>query len=175
MSLMPITLYPDQVLTTPAQPVVAFDDELRQLAEDMHQTMVFAKGIGLAAPQVGLAMRFLIVDLSSGDRSEDLLVIANPEVVEEKGRQTGEEGCLSFPGIHETITRPSDIVVEGQDLQGKKIRVDASELFARCLHHEIDHVNGIVFLDRMSQVKRSWVKKKIHRLMKKDEWHAAVE
>ncbi len=135
-----------------AEEVEEFDDDLRRLAEDMFETMYAAEGIGLAAPQVGLSKRLFVMDV--GDEQVGARAVVNPRVVEQEGSGREDEGCLSLPGMFGPVDRAKRIVLEGQDLDGQPIRVEAEELVARCILHEIDHVDGVLFIDHLSPIKR---------------------
>jgi peptide deformylase len=170
MAILEIVKYPEPVLSEPTVRVENFDDDLRALAADMVATMYAAPGIGLAAPQVGRSERICVVDLSVGEDASDLLVLVNPEVVEAAGNVREEEGCLSFPDLMLVVPRPERVVVEAQDLDGKPVRVEGEELLARCLHHEIDHLDGVLFLDRVSPLKRDLARRKIRRRIQAEDW-----
>jgi len=168
MAIHDIVLMGDPVLRREADEVTDFDDGLRTLVRDMFETMYHADGIGLAAPQIGLSKRVIVVDLRRGEDDGDeprSVAVVNPVVAwasEEADKQS--EGCLSIPGLEEVVRRPSAVRVEGRDIEGNGIRVDADGLFARALQHEIDHVNGILFLDRVSPLKRKMLLKKWRKL-----------
>ncbi len=151
-------------------PVENFDDELRSLAEDMLETMYAAPGIGLAAPQVGINRRLVVVDVTSGRETGHQWVLVNPKIVSEEGSQRDEEGCLSIPGFSALVTRPMNVQVEAQDLEGRPFRLDGSELLARALCHEIDHLDGVLYLDRISALKRDFIKRKIRKMVRANEW-----
>ncbi|MGD2069440.1 MAG: peptide deformylase [Gemmatimonadota bacterium] len=161
-----IVLLGDPVLRTPADEVEAFDDELRQLVEDMFETMYHAEGIGLAAPQVGISRRVLVVDVrdeENGDRGR--LALVNPEVVDASPEtDKAPEGCLSIPGIEDVVERPCRVEIRGYDPSGREVRMDAEDLFGRALQHEIDHLDGVLFLDRVSPLKRKLLLKKWKKL-----------
>ena len=170
MSLLKIVKYPEPVLHTVGKPVEDFNDELRRLVEDMFETMYEAGGVGLAAPQVGVSQRVFVMDCSFKDDPKQKLAIVNPEVLFVEGEQTGDEGCLSFPGIYQKIRRNMRAVVRGKDVFGSEIEIDGMELTARCLLHETDHCDGIVFLDRMTPLRREFAKRKIKKLQQTGEW-----
>lgn len=142
----------DPVLRKKAEEVVEFDDELRTLISDMFETMYSEEGIGLAGPQVGILKRLFVMDV--GEPGAQPLAIVNPVVVESSGSERGEEGCLSLPGLVGVVERSARIVVEGRDPYGRALRLEASDLQARCIQHEIDHVDGILFIDHLSPMKR---------------------
>lgn len=154
---------PDPVLRKVSEPVTVFDGELRRLAMDMVETMYAAPGIGLAAPQVGVHQRLLVVDLTVGSENGHLFVAVNPEIIASSGSQYGEEGCLSIPDITESVVRPARVVIRAQDLNGQPWEFTAEELLARCFCHEIDHLDGILFIDKLSPLKRSLVKRKLRK------------
>ena len=170
MAVLPIVKYPDPLLDEPCPPVEEFGEDLRQLAADMVATMHAAPGIGLAAPQVGRSERLTVIDLSSGSEPDELLVLVNPRVVEREGEVREEEGCLSFPDFMLIVPRPERVVVEAHDLDGKPLRIEAEELLARCLEHEIDHLDGVLFLDRVSTLKRDLARRKIDKRIRADDW-----
>lgn len=166
-----IVKYGDPVLEQVAEPVTEFDtDELKQIVEDMWETMYSAKGVGLAAPQIGLRKRISIVDVSAGEDETKKLVVINPTVTKREGSQVGEEGCLSIPGFREQVKRANRVVVAAQNEKGEPIEVEGEELLARALEHEIDHLNGILFLNHLSMLKRDMIRRKIKKLQKSGEW-----
>lgn len=169
MGILPIRIYPDPVLRVTCPPVERFDDELRQLAADMVVTMHAAPGIGLAAPQVGVELRLAVVDLSGGENPEELLTLVNPAIRRSHGSQTDIEGCLSLPGITEKITRPARVWVEAQDLDGESFQLEADELLARALCHEIDHLDGVLFIDYLTGLKKERMRRQIKRLARAPE------
>jgi peptide deformylase len=150
--------------------VDAFNSELEKIAKNMIETMYSSPGIGLAAPQIRLNIRLATIDLSVGEEPNKLIIICNPEILETEGEQKSDEGCLSVPDFSDTVTRPMRMVVRGQDLHGEEINFDAEGLLARCISHEIDHLNGILFIDRLSPLKRSLIRNKIKKLSKAGEW-----
>ncbi len=166
----PIVVYPSPILTTPCKSVEGVDDDLRQLVADMIETMHAAPGVGLAANQIGDDRRVIVVDLSAGEEEGQSLVLINPEILEVGGHENGEEGCLSFPGLVEFIERPLTIRYRAMDLEWKVVEAEAEGFLARVICHEVDHVNGIVFHDRMSPLKRKFALKKIERLRRQGEW-----
>ena len=175
MPRRPIVLYPDPVLLTPTKEVEIIDDEIKTLVADMVETMYAAPGIGLAANQVGVSKRICIVDLSVGDTPGELRVFINPRLVESAGQETAEEGCLSFPDIHLDIERPATAIVEAEDLEGRTFRVSADGLLARAMQHEIEHLDGRVFLMNLSPLKRELVKRQIKRRIKAGDWTMTFE
>jgi peptide deformylase len=170
MALLEIVKWPATVLETPGDPVTEFNDELNKLVDNMFETMYAAPGVGLAAVQVGISKRLFVMDCSAGKDPEQRLVLINPEVLAIEGNQNGEEGCLSFPGIFTPVERSLRAVVRAQDLKGNEFEIDGMELTARCMLHETDHCDGIVFLDKMSSIKRELVKRKIRKLQKTGKW-----
>ena len=170
MALLKIAHYPDPVLLIPGHPVTKFDDELRQLVNDMFDTMEQARGVGLAAPQVNVSKRLFVMDCSGGREPRQRIALINPEVIRVEGQQIGEEGCLSFPGIYLNVKRELRAIVRAHDVNGKLFEVDGDELTARCMLHETDHCDGIVFLDKTTTLKRQMVKRKIRKLQKAGEW-----
>jgi peptide deformylase len=170
MALMEIVTWPNRILDTPGDPVTEFNDELKVLVHDMFETMYAAPGVGLAAVQVGVSQRFFVMDCSGGKDPDQRLVVINPEVIHVEGEQNGEEGCLSFPGIFTPVERSLRAVVRAHDINGNEFEIDDTELTARCMLHETDHCDGIVFLDKMSVLKRELVKRKIKKLQKVGKW-----
>ncbi len=168
--LLPILKYGATELKSVCRPVDAFNGELEKLAKSMIETMYSAPGIGLAANQVGINIRLATVDLSVGEDQSQLISICNPEIVSSEGEQKSEEGCLSIPEFTETIVRPRKMVVRGVDLHGEPIEITAEGLLARCLSHEVDHLNGLFFIDHLSALKRNLIKNKIKKLTKAGEW-----
>jgi peptide deformylase len=174
MALRSIVLYPDPVLLTPTEPVTRVDDEIAALVRDMVETMHAAPGIGLAANQVGVGKRVCVVDLSVGEKEEDLHVFINPRILEVSGSEISEEGCLSFPDVHLEIERPFVATVEAEDLGGKTFTIAASGLLARAMQHEIEHLEGRVFLQNLSPLKRELLKRQIRKRIKAGDWVATV-
>jgi peptide deformylase len=170
MPILPISKYPSPELTTRAEEVTAIDDEVRALVADMVETMYAAPGVGLAANQVGVTRRIAVIDLSVGEDPEQLLVLINPEIVESSGSQADEEGCLSFPGISEIVTRPMRVVMRAIDLEGRSYTLEGEELMARAICHELDHLNGVLFLDRLTGFKKERVRKQVKRSVSSGEW-----
>jgi peptide deformylase len=165
-----IVKYPDPVLATPAASVTAFDAALKKLVSEMFCSMYAAQGIGLAAPQIGISKRLTVIDISFNKNPGEKLVLINPEVVEQHGRQFEEEGCLSLPDIREKVQRAAQVKVRAQDERGEWFEVDGEELLARALQHEIDHLNGILFIDRISRLKRELALRRIRKMQKNGEW-----
>jgi peptide deformylase len=157
-----ILKYGASVLEQAADPVTHFDTaELRELVADMWQTMYSAKGVGLAAPQIGFGKRVSVIDISAGEDETKKLVIINPEILQSEGTQTGEEGCLSLPGFREPVTRANDVLVRAKNEKGEEIELRGQELLARAFQHEIDHLNGILFINHLSALKRDIIRRKI--------------
>ncbi len=164
MAILPIRIYPDPVLRVRCPEVEEFDRDLEALARDMKETMYAAPGVGLAAPQVGVERRIAVVDVTVGEDPEALHVLVNPEILERQGRETDEEGCLSIPGIADKVTRPAAIRVRAQDLSGETLEIEADGLFARVICHEIDHLDGVLFVDRLVGLRRERAKRQLRRL-----------
>ena len=166
-----IVKYGDPVLETPCDVVTDFDTpELQQLVDDMFETMYDAGGVGLAAPQVAVPRRLTVIDCSCGERPDEKLVLINPEIVATDGHQVGEEGCLSIPGFREDVKRALQVTVRAQDLKGESFDIEGEELLARVILHENDHLDGILFLQHLSTLKRELIKRKIRKLRRKGEW-----
>ena len=160
MAILDICTYPDPVLSKVCEPVAVIDDKLLVLARDMAETMYAAPGVGLAAPQVGQALQLIVVDTKPEAERGDPMVLFNPRVVEEEGEETAEEGCLSLPDHFSQVTRASRVVVEAMDQEGKPVRIRAQGMLARCLQHEIDHLQGRLLLDYVSPLKRALYRKR---------------
>ncbi|MBV9085631.1 MAG: peptide deformylase [Acidobacteriaceae bacterium] len=166
-----ILKYGEPVLERRAEPVTEFNTaELRDIVADMWETMYAAKGVGLAAPQIGLSKRISVIDVSVGENAADKIVIINPEIVSREGKQTGEEGCLSIPGFREQVTRANRVSVRASNEAGETIELCGEELLARAFEHEIDHLNGILFINHLSALKRDLIRRKIKKLQKAGEW-----
>jgi peptide deformylase len=165
-----VVKYPDPVLAKPATPITVFDDKLRTLVAEMFESMYAAQGIGLAAPQIAISQRLTVIDISFKKNPEEKLVLINPEVVETRGKQVEEEGCLSLPDIREKVQRAAWVKVKAQNEHGEWFEVEGEELLARALLHELDHLNGVLFIDRISRLKRELVLRKIRKLQKAGEW-----
>ena len=168
--VLKIVKYPEPVLSQPGEPVTEFDDDLRKFVADLFETMYKAQGIGLAAPQVAVSKRITVVDLSMGKDPKQKLVLINPEVIEREGKQYEEEGCLSFPDIREKVSRAAKVRIRAQDEQGKWFEMDGEELLSRAFQHEIDHLDGILFLSRMSPLKRDLNLRKIRKMQREGTW-----
>jgi peptide deformylase len=170
MAVMEVLTWPHPVLDTPGEPVTEFNDGLKSLIADMFETMYAAPGVGLAAVQVGVPKRLFVMDCSGGKDPDQRVVMINPEVLRVEGTQNGDEGCLSFPGIFFPVERGLRAIVRAHDINGNEFELDGMELTARCMLHETDHCDGIVFLDKMSPLKRELVKRKIRKLQKAGKW-----
>ena len=169
MALRRIRLYPDPVLRQPGARVERFDDALRQLVADMVETMHAAPGIGLAAPQVGESLRVAVVDTSVGEDPAALKVLINPTVIQAEGSQAESEGCLSIPGYTEKVERPLEVAVVATDLEGRPFEVRGEGLLARAILHEIDHLDGILFPDRLMGLRRERAKRVLKRMLRETE------
>jgi peptide deformylase len=168
--LREIVKYPEPVLERPGEPVTEFDGELQKLVDDMFESMYAAKGIGLAAPQIGLSKRLTVIDLSFKERPEDRIVLINPEIIFREGKQYEEEGCLSLPEIRDKVSRAAKVRVRAQDVKGEWFEIEGEELLARAFQHEIDHLDGILFFRRVSALKRDLILRKIRKMQKAGEW-----
>lgn len=167
----PIVKFGDPVLEKPAETVHEFDTpELRKLIEDMFESMYVAKGVGLAAPQIGISRRIAVIDTSAGEDGSQKLVLINPEIIHKEGKQTLEEGCLSVPGFREQVTRPNRVTVRAQNLKGETFEKTGEDLLARALLHETDHLNGRLYLSRISVLKRDLIRRRIRKMVKAGEW-----
>lgn len=160
MAILEIKKYPDEVLKKKSLPVEQFDGDLQRLIDDMTETLQAAPGIGLAAPQVGVLKRLIVLDLSSKEERHPLIVLINPEITETDGIIESEEGCLSIPQCLATIKRAEKVIVKGLDRKGKPVEIQGEGLLSRALQHEIDHLDGILLFDRLSLVKREFLKKR---------------
>jgi peptide deformylase len=165
-----IVRYGADVLHTPAAPVSEITPDVQRLIDDMIQTMYAAPGIGLAAPQIGVPLRLFVADLSVGRDAADLLVFVNPEFVERDGMQLEEEGCLSVPGFNATVARPARATLKGLDRNGREQVVEATGLLARCFQHEMDHLDGTVFVDRLRGLQKDLIVRKIKKLSRNGKW-----
>ncbi len=163
--------YGEPMLEQVAEPVTEFDTpELTELIADMWETMYAAKGVGLAAPQIGTGKRISVIDISVGEDETKKLVIINPEITFRDGKQVGEEGCLSIPGFREPVARSNKVTIRAQNEKGEPIELTGEELLARAIEHEIDHLNGILFISHLSALKRDIIRRKIKKLQKAGEW-----
>lgn len=166
-----IIKYGDPVLERKSALVTEFDTpQLHETVADMFETMYAAKGVGLAAPQIGLAQQISVIDVSLGENQADRIVIINPEITFREGKQTGEEGCLSIPGFREPVSRANKVTVKAKNESGECIELSGEELLARAFQHEIDHLNGILFINHLSALKRDIIRRKIKKMQKAGEW-----
>ncbi len=170
MAVLEILKYPDPSLKELSLPVKAMTGEIPRLIRDMVDTMYAAPGVGLAAPQVGIPLRVFVIDVSMGRDASGLITLVNPEFVERQGMQLEEEGCLSVPGFNATVARPEFAVVKGLDLKGAERTIEGKGLLARAFQHEMDHLDGRVFLDRLRGIKREVIVRKIHKLTRSGKW-----
>ena len=166
MAILEIKKYPEKILKQKALPVTTFDQDLQVLIDNMIETMYAAPGVGLAAPQVGQPKRLAVIDISSRDEKFPLLVIVNPVIVSSEGEVEFEEGCLSLPEYTALVKRAEQVVVKAQDRDGKAIEIEGTELLAIALQHEIDHLDGILLIDRISPIKREFFKKRYKKIQK---------
>ena len=168
--IYPIVKYGNPVLEKPAAPVTEFDDELKKLVADMFESMYEAKGVGLAAPQIGISKRLAVIDVTFKEDPDAKLVLANPEIIHKEGKQTQSEGCLSIPDFRENVTRANRVTIRAQDVNGKWYEKTGEELLARAFLHETDHLNGKLYISHISALKRDLMKRKIRKLVKAGEW-----
>ncbi|MEW6211841.1 MAG: peptide deformylase [Acidobacteriota bacterium] len=168
--MLDVVKYGDPVLTKRAEEVLEFDAALHKLIDDMFETMYGASGVGLAAPQVGLLKRLFVMDCSSGRNKKQKVALINPVISLEEGEQIGDEGCLSFPGIYFPVARPQRVVVRARDTDGSEFTLDVIDLEARCISHETDHLDGELFIDYLSPLKRDLLKRKIKKRIKQGDW-----
>jgi peptide deformylase len=170
MALRPIVKWGHPMLHSPSAPVANIDGQIAKLFDDMVETMYAAPGIGLAAPQIAVPLRVIVVDLSVGEDPQQLIKLVNPEFVEKIGEQKHEEGCLSVPGYGGNPVRPAKVVVKGLDLSGNERVYEGTELLARAFCHEIDHIDGLLFVDRLTPLKRDLMKRKLRKRARADDW-----
>ena len=173
MSLLEIVHYPDPVLLTLGTPVGdgEFGEELEMFAANMFETMEKAGGVGLAAPQVGISKRIFVMDVAVEGLERQRHVLVNPEIIRIEGEQIGDEGCLSFPGLYQSVKREMRVIARALDTRGEMFELDVSDLAARCVLHETDHCDGIVFIDRVTPLKRQLAKRRIKTLQKTGKWN----
>jgi peptide deformylase len=162
--------YPDPLLAQRGEEVTVFDADLARLVDEMFESMYAAQGIGLAAPQIAISKRITVIDISFGKNPSDKLALINPVILSGEGRQVEEEGCLSLPDIREKVVRAATVKVKAQNAKGEWFEVEGDELLARALQHEIDHLDGVLFIDRISRLKRELVMRKIRKMQKNGEW-----
>jgi peptide deformylase len=168
--IYPIVKFGNSVLEKPAEKVTVFDEELKKLVEDMFESMYAARGVGLAAPQIGISRRIAVVDVSFKEDPDATLVLINPEVIHKEGRHAQSEGCLSIPDFRENVSRAKVVTIRAQDLAGNVFEKTGDDLLARAFQHETDHLNGKLYLSHISALKRDLVKRKIRKLVKAGEW-----
>ncbi len=168
--ILPILKYGAPELRIVSRDVESFNGNLDDIVKNMVETMYAAPGIGLAANQVGINIRLATIDLSVGEEPGKLIVLCNPEIFSTEGTQKNDEGCLSVPDFSETVSRPQKMIVRGRNAKGEEIQIEAEGLLARCLSHEIDHLNGVLFVDHLSSLKRTLIRNKIKKLAKAGEW-----
>lgn len=166
MAVLEIRKYPDEILKKKALPITEIDKNIQKLIDDMIETMYKANGVGLAAPQVGVSKRLIVVDTSSREENQSLIVLINPEIINSEGEVLSEEGCLSLPGFTTRLKRGEKILVKGLDRKGKEIEIYAEGLFSRALQHEIDHLNGMLLIDRISPLKRELFRRRYQKVKK---------
>ena len=168
--IYPIVKYGQTVLEERAEPVTDFNSELEKLVADMFETMYAASGVGLAAPQIGIAKSLAVIDVTSGEDSKGKLVLVNPVIVSTEGKLVQEEGCLSLPDFRAKTPRPLRVTIRAQEIHGKEFTVTGEGLLARALCHETDHLNGVLFIHHLSMLKRDSIRRKVRRMMKAGEW-----
>jgi len=170
LMIYPIVKYGDPVLETPAAPITEFDDKLKKLVDDMFESMYEAQGVGLAAPQIGISLKISVIDTSFKEDPAARLVLANPQIVSVEGKQRGNEGCLSIPDFRESLVRGKKVTIRAQDVDGNWYEKTGEDLLARAFQHEIDHLNGTLYIHHLSGLKRDMMKRKIKRLKRDGEW-----
>ena len=168
--IYPIVKYGREVLEKPGNPVTEFDGKLEKLVADMFETMYAANGVGLAAPQIGLSLQLAVIDTTCGEDAKAKLVLANPEILSTEGEQMQDEGCLSLPDFRAKTPRPEHATVRAQDVHGKEFTMSGEGLLARAFCHEIDHLNGKLFITHVGRLKRESIKRKIRKMAKAGEW-----
>lgn len=168
--IYPIVKYGNPVLEKPSETVTVFDDELQKLIDDMFESMYAAKGVGLAAPQIGIGRRIAVIDVTFKEDPKAKLVLINPEIIHAAGKHTQSEGCLSIPDFRENVTRPNKVTVRAHDVHGNIFEKTGEELLARALLHETDHLNGKLYFSHISALKRDLMKRKIRKMLKAGEW-----
>ena len=165
-----VVKFPEPVLAQRGDEVTVFDEALAKLVDEMFESMYVAQGIGLAAPQIAVSKRIAVIDVSFKKNPKERIVLINPAIIEREGKQLEEEGCLSLPEIREKVSRAEWVKIRAQDVTGKVFEIEGTELLGRCMQHEIDHLDGILFIDRLSRLKRDLVIRKIKKLIKNGEW-----
>jgi peptide deformylase len=170
MAIVPIVKFGAEVLDRRAAELAEFSEELEEIARNMIETMYAAPGVGLAAPQIGLGIRLMVIDITVGEDPAQVIVMANPVMLEQDGEQHEEEGCLSVPGYSGVVSRPAWVKVRGQDVKGKEVTLEGTGLLARAFCHEIDHLDGKLFLDRLGMLKRDLIKRKIRKRIRQGDW-----
>jgi peptide deformylase len=168
--IYPIVKFGDPVLERPAEPVTVFDDDLRKLIDDMFESMYEARGVGLAAPQIGIPKRLAVIDITFKEDPDAKLVLANPEILHAEGKHTQPEGCLSIPEFREPVKRAQKVTIRAQDAHGKWYEKTGEDLLARAFLHETDHLNGKLYITHISALKRDLMRRKIRKLVKAGEW-----
>jgi len=168
--IYPIVKYGDPVLELPSEPVTGFTDDLRKLAADMFESMYAAHGVGLAAPQIGISKRIVVIDITFKEDPDARMVLINPEIIRTEGRQRSSEGCLSLPDFREEVTRANVVTVRAQDLDGKWFEKTGEGLLARAFLHETDHLNGKLFITHVSALKRDLIRRKVRKLQRTGQW-----
>ena len=168
--ILTIVKYPEPVLQQPGEPVTEFDEQLRTFVADMFETMYDAQGVGLAAPQVAVSKRITVIDLSNAKEPAKKMVLINPEIIHREGKLYEEEGCLSFPDIREKVVRSAKVRIRAQDEFGNWFEAEGEELLSRCIQHEIDHLDGMLFIFRISGLKRDLALRKIRKMQRAGEW-----
>jgi len=172
--VLEVKTFPDKILRVKSQPVTEIDESIIKLLDDMVQTMHASNGVGLAAPQVGISKRIIVIDTSAGEDESMILRVINPEIFNEEGEQLGEEGCLSVPGEYEHVRRAEKITVKALDLNGKPYTLEAEGFLARVFQHEVDHLDGVLFIDRLPSYKKDTVKKTIKRRILEGDYTVTV-
>jgi peptide deformylase len=168
--IYPVVKYGDPILEKATKPITKFDAELEELTEDMFASMYAAQGVGLAAPQIGLSIRVTVIDVTAGKNPEAKLVLVNPEIIHAEGEKREEEGCLSIPGFRGYVVRPQFVTVKAQNAKGEFFEMRGEDLLARAFCHEIDHLDGILFIQHLGMLKRDLIKRKIKKMRKLGEW-----
>jgi peptide deformylase len=168
--IYPIVKYGNPVLEKPSEKVTVFDEELKKLIDDMFESMYAARGVGLAAPQIGIARRIAVVDVTFKEDPGAKIVLINPEIIHKEGRHAQSEGCLSIPDFRENVSRAKVVTVRAQDVTGKVFEQTGDDLLARAFQHETDHLNGKLYISHISALKRDLIKRKIRKLVKAGEW-----